>query len=304
MRVAPADLAACQALLRAGSKSFWAASLTLPPRVRGPATVVYAMCRVLDDEVDRDGADRGVLAVLDGRLARAYAGAPDAHPIDRAFSAVVREHDLPKAIFDALLEGFAWDLEGRTYTTLDDTLDYCVRVAGTVGVCMSALMGRRRSLVLERACDLGLAMQLTNIARDIGEDARRGRVYLPTRWLDEEGVEREELLARPEPTRGLRRVTARLLAVADRHYERADAGIASLPLDCRPAIRAARLIYSEIGAEIRKNGFDSVSRRAVVSSPTKLRLLGRSLLAGAHETGSRFRTSFVGARPLIEAVAR
>jgi phytoene synthase len=298
------DLEACRNLLRHGSKSFFAASLTLPGRVRAPATVVYAMCRVLDDEVDRDGASADVVQALGERLERAYSGRPDQSPIDRAFSVVVQREALPRAIFDALLEGFAWDLEGRTYETIDDTLDYCVRVAGTVGVCMSALMGRREALTLERACDLGIAMQLTNIARDIGEDAKRGRIYLPRTWLREAGIDPEIWLAAPVASDAMRATTKRLLDLAKTHYDRADAGIGALPVDCRPAIRAARLIYSQIGLKIEQNDYDSVGQRAVVSGWEKARLLARATLPSAAEAATRFRSSFAGARSLVEAVAR
>ena len=154
-------------------------------------------------------------------------------------------------------------------------------MAGTVGLMMTLVMGRREPDVLARACDLGVAMQLTNIARDVGEDARRGRLYLPGEWLDAAGVDRDAFLAHPTPTRAIRAVTARLLDEASRLYATSDAGIAQLPRDCRTAIRAARLVYSAIGESIRRADFDSVTRRAVVPLRRKLWLVFRALGARA-----------------------
>ncbi len=114
---------------------------------------------------------------------------------------------------------------------------------------MTVLMGVRDARTLARACDLGVAMQLTNIARDVGDDARKGRVYLPLDWLADEGVQPQALIADPRHDEALARVVARLLEAADVLYDRAVGGIAGLPLSCRPAIHAARLIYREIGRE-------------------------------------------------------
>jgi phytoene synthase len=125
-------------------------------------------------------------------------------------------------------------------------------------------------------------MQLTNIARDVGEDARAGRLYLPHEWLVEAGIDPAAWLAAPRFSAALGEVVGRLLAVADRHYRGAEQGIADLPADCRGAIRAARLIYAEIGRVVERNGLDSVSQRAVTSSARKL-----ALVAMAHVSAGR-----------------
>lgn len=275
---APADLAACNRLLRAGSKSFYAASLLLPRAIRGPATALYAFCRLADDAIDDGPADPETVARLRQRIADAYAGRPQEHPADRAFSAVVRRFALPEAVPLALVEGFAWDAAGRRYESFADLCDYAARVAGSVGVMMATVMERRTPEVLARAADLGVAMQLTNIARDIGEDGRRGRLYLPLAWLRTEGIAPEAFLAEPIPSAALARLVERLLTEADRLYLRADAGIERLPAGCRAGIRAARLIYAEIGQEVRRTGCDSVSRRAIVGKRRKLALLARAIL--------------------------
>jgi phytoene synthase len=156
-------------------------------------------------------------------------------------------------------------------------------VAGTVGVMMALVMSVRAPHTLARAIDLGIAMQLTNIARDVGEDARAGRLYLPREWLLDAGMDVEAWLAEPHFSPALGMVVDRLLKVADDLYRRAEIGIAGLPKGCRPGILAARLLYAEIGQEVRRNGCDSVTRRAVVPPARKLRRLG-PLFASLEQT--------------------
>ncbi len=147
---------------------------------------------------------------------------------------------------------------------------------------MCVLMRVRDPKALARACDLGVAMQLTNITRDVGEDARAGRLYLPTDWLDEAGVDIDAFLADPQPTPDIRRIVRRLLAEADRLYQRSEAGIKGLPLAARPGIFAARHCYDAIGRQLARNGHDSVTRRAFTTRGQKIGLLGWSMIrAGA-----------------------
>lgn len=273
----PADLAACRELLRAGSKTFFAASLLLPDSVREPATALYGFCRLADDAVDLRGGNVEALARLHERLDRIYAGRPAPIPVDRALADVVDRFAIPRQLLEALFEGFEWDARGRRYPDLAAVRAYGARVAGTVGAMMALLMGVRTPEVLARACDLGVAMQLSNIARDVGEDARAGRLYLPEAWLLEAGIDADAFLADPQFSPALGGVVRRLLEEADRLYARADGGIARLPLSCRPGIMAARLLYAEIGREVERAGGDSVTRRAVVPAWRKADLLARLL---------------------------
>ncbi|WP_022977576.1 phytoene/squalene synthase family protein [Nevskia ramosa] len=271
--LAAADLAACRRLLRAGSKSFYAASLLLPKAVRDPACALYAFCRLADDAVDVDGGGQHAVVRLRERLDRVYAGAPQAIAADRALARIVVSHALPRTLLDALIEGFEWDSSARRYESLGELHAYAARVAGAVGAMMALLMGVRASEAIARACDLGVAMQLTNIARDVGEDARNGRLYLPRVWLREAGIDADLWLTAPVFDARLASVIERLLIEADRLYARVDSGIAQLPAGCRPGINAARLLYAEIGQELRRRGGDSVSQRAVVPGSRKLALL-------------------------------
>jgi len=278
---AAADIEACKRILAVGSKSFAAASLLLPRRMRGPAAAFYAFCRIADDLVDFSDDPKLAVAELGGRVDRIYAGTPDDDPVDRAFSRVVEQHAIPRAVVDALIEGFEWDASEREYQSLSDVLAYCARVASTVGVVMTLLMGPRDDRTLARACDLGAAMQLTNICRDVAEDAGRGRLYLPADWLREREIDPVRFVARLGDYAGDPRVAEvieALLRVADEHYLRADAGIGLLPRDSRAAIRAARLIYADIGRAIRQQGCDPTRGRAHTSKARKSWLLLRALI--------------------------
>jgi phytoene synthase len=279
--IAAEDMAACRAMIRTGSLSFHAASKLLPARVRDPALALYAFCRVADDDVDEVQDKAHAVLRLRERLDLIYAGRPEARPSDRAFAAVVRDFDMPRTLPDALLEGLAWDAMGRRYRSLPELHTYSARVASAVGVMMCVLMRVRDPDALARAADLGLAMQLTNIARDVGEDARAGRLFLPLDWLAEAGIDPEGFLADPGPSVALAGVVRRLLAVADDLYRRASSGVAALPPDCRLGILAARHIYAAIGAQVARAGHDSVTRRARTSRGQKLVLMGRALGASA-----------------------
>ncbi len=271
------DLAQCEALMRGGSKSFFAASRVLPRRVRAPAVALYAFCRVADDEVDLHPDDTEAVPRLLARLDRIYANQPEDDVVDQAMACVVHQFGLPRELPAALIEGFAWDARGRQYDTIDELHTYSARVAGTVGAMMALIMDARSPAALARACELGCAMQLTNIARDVGEDARNGRLYLPRQWMREAGIDPDAWLANPRFDSAIASVVARLLETADGLYRRAEHGVAELPRDCRPAIQAARLVYAEIGSEVGRHHLDSVSRRAVVSRSRKTWLMGRAL---------------------------
>ena len=301
------DLAACRASLAANSKTFHAASLLLPPSVRAPATVLYGFCRLADDAVDVDGGQQEAIARLRSRLDSVYAGRPQAEAADRALAAVVSQYAIPRELPEFLIEGLAWDAAGRDYETLEELYAYAARVAGAVGAMMSLLMGVRSPAALARACDLGVAMQLSNIARDVAEDARMGRIYLPKRWLREAGIEPEAWLAAPVYDQALAGVVQRLLDAAHGLYQRVGAGVSQLPLGCRPGINAARFMYAEIGHQVRRqiarHGTDALGRRAVVPNGRKCLLLLRSALALWPPSRGLVDEALAANRPLLDWVA-
>ncbi|MBT8479123.1 MAG: phytoene/squalene synthase family protein [Gemmatimonadetes bacterium] len=270
------DRRACRRLLREGSKSFYAASVLLPPRVRDDAGAVYGWCRVADHAVDRTDRPAEALESIRAGLERVYVGRPKG-AVERAFADAVFRHRISRDIPEAMLEGFEWDVTGRRYANLSEVIDYCVRVGSTVGAMMTTVMERRDPETLSAACRLGVAMQLTNIARDVGEDARTGRLYLPLDSLEEAGVVPDVWLASPAAVDGIRASVNGLLDDADDLYAAAWPGIERLPPRCRPAIRAAALVYAEIGRKVRDADCDSVSQRAWTGKAEKARLLARSL---------------------------
>lgn len=302
--VPAADVAACRQLLRTGSRTFYAASFLLPRPVREPASALYAFCRVSDDAADVGTDCHAALARMRERLAAIYDGQPFPNPIDRAFAEVVARYAIPRALPEGLFEGFEWDLDGRRYDDLAALEAYAVRVAGTVGAMMALIMGVRSPALVARATDLGVAMQFSNIVRDVGEDARNGRVYLPLHWLAEVGIDVERWLANPEPSEPLSLVVSRLLHAAADFYERADPAIDHLPRGCQPGIRAARLLYAEIGHEVERQNLDSVSRRAVVPGWRKASLLAQAITPGAFAPGRTAVAPIDAALFVIDAVTQ
>jgi phytoene synthase len=289
--------------IAAGSKSFALAGKILPSAVRAPAFVFYSYCRRADDAIDHASEPQAACEELNDELERIFSGRARHTPQEQALSALVHAYNLPRAPFDALLEGFAWDAQGRTYDTIEDTIEYGIRVAGTVGIVMAALMGRRERFALARACDLGVAMQLTNICRDVGEDAKMGRVYLPAQWLAQAGLSPNDLIASQAQREKLAPVVERMLGLARELYRRAEPGIETLPMRCRPAIRAASRIYAEIGEEIVAHGYDVQDRRAVVSKPRKIALVLSAMWETwlwPHKSTACDPSCLEGARTLIE----
>lgn len=292
-----ADADYCREQIKGGSLTFHAASLFLPADRRDPCYALYAFCRLADDAVDTEpdvARKKDACAALRVRLDAAYAGTPWDTPIDRAFSDMVRAYQMPKSLPEALIEGMEWDAEGRRYETIEDLRAYAARVAAVVGAMMTVLMGVRGPKTLARACDLGVAMQLTNICRDVGEDAREGRLFLPMAWMRDAGLDVDAFMKNPVFTPELGSVVKRLLDEADRLYDLAYSGIHGLPRACRPSIQAAGMLYQAIGHKVAANGYDSVSTRAIISNRRKLLLALRAF-------GASFSPRFADrARPLPE----
>lgn len=261
--------------------------------------LLYAWCRHCDDVIDGQRLGRGhagesetareVLAGLRERTRAVFRGETPEEPEFAAFAAVVRRHAIPEAYALAHLDGFAMDVEGRVYRNFDDTLDYCYRVAGVVGLMMAHVMGVHRPEILDRACDLGIAFQLTNIARDVIEDAGIGRVYLPGEWLEEAGIPVAEI-ARERNRGALAEVVARLLSEAEPYYASASIGIAHLPPRSAWAIATALRVYRAIGVEVARRGPAAWDERVATSSAAKLgAVLGGGVGALAAITSGRLR---------------
>jgi phytoene synthase len=299
----------CFETIAHGSKSFALASRLLPHEARVEAAVIYTWCRRADDAVDLArslGEAAAALRRLREELSGAYAGAPTADVALAAFGEVARRRAIPAHYPEELLAGMEMDVRGQRYETLDELLLYCWRVAGTVGLMMSHVMGVADARALRHAAHLGIAMQLTNVCRDVQEDWERGRLYLPRALLAEAGLaalpERLGGPLPPEARDGLRACTARLLALADRYYASGDRGLAALHWRSALAVRTARLVYAAIGRVIVRRGCDVLAGRAVVSTARKLGLVAVAAARALLEAPRRARRRFAPA-PLPEVSA-
>ena len=273
--------------IAAGSKSFATAARLFDPATRRSAMMLYAWCRHCDDLIDdqqlgfraqETGGDSSETRLNELRdlTRRAYAGEPMQSPAFDAFQEVALGHGIPERYPLAHLDGFAMDVAQRRYFTLDDTLSYCYRVAGVVGIMMSWIMDAKDETTLDRACDLGLAFQLTNIARDIIEDARIDRCYLPAQWLEDAGIPRNELTA-PRHREALAGLARQLIDLAEPYYDSALGGLTALPLRCAWAIATARGVYREIGIKVKAQGARAWDERISTGKVDKARLLGLGL---------------------------
>jgi phytoene synthase len=282
-----AVVASSEIAIAQGSKSFAAAARLFDRATRDDAVMLYAWCRHCDDVIDgqtlgfaqeadfRTG-QQARLKQLQAQTASALAGQRTDDPIFEALRRVVERHQIPHRHPQELLAGFAMDVSDRRYETISDTLDYCYHVAGVVGVMMAMIMGARDPGVLDRASDLGLAFQLTNIARDIIDDVRVGRVYLPAEILARHGItsiDPDDVTQRPR----LHAAALELLDLAQTYYASAYVGIAALPPRSAWAIAAARRVYRAIGQKLRTGGSEAWDQRASTTRAQKFALLGISL---------------------------
>jgi 15-cis-phytoene synthase len=256
----------CRQRAIASGSSFYYSFLFLPPERRRAITALYAFCREVDDVVDEctdAGVARAKLAWWRDEVVRIYHGKPQ-HPVARALAEVVGPYDLSEAQLQEVIEGMAMDLEYNAYPDFDALKVYCHRVAGVVGILSAKIFGYRDARTLEYAADLGLAFQLTNIIRDVGEDARRNRIYLPLHEMAEYGVSSEDLLNARE-TANFRTLMAFQIARAHGYY---DTAFAKLPALDRKAQRPGLImaaIYRTLLTEIEADGCHVLTQRTALT---------------------------------------
>jgi phytoene synthase len=277
------DIALCRRITIAHARTFSLASAFLPPDKRRAAYAIYAFCRVADDLVDHaDPLDRAGTALrLAGfrhSLDEALAGRPT-EAIFRELAWAVRHFAIPAGALHALLSGVARDLEPIRYATWGELVAYCEGVASSVGEMCAHVFGlpaepARRERALRYARTLGVAMQLTNVLRDVGEDARRGRCYIPDEDLALFGIGREEVLHDPQlgADERWRPLMAFLIGRARSLYEAARPGIAMLDPDARRCAGACATGYAEILGAIERLDFDTITTRARLPLPARLRV--------------------------------
>lgn len=266
-------------VLARGSKSFRFASHFLPADRRGEAALLYAFCRLVDDLADDAPSPEVAQADLDAVVAELDGAAP-ARPVIGALIELSARRGLDLRHAHELVRGVRSDLEPVRVKDDGALLRYCYRVAGTVGLMMSPIIGVTDGAAAPFALDLGIGMQLTNICRDVAEDARLGRVYLPASRLEAVGVSQDDLLqGRPGIDGGVRRVVQDLLLLAERYYASADRGLRYIPLRPRAAILVASRVYREIGRRLLANGADALAGRTVVSGGRKVWVAAGALAA-------------------------
>lgn len=259
------------------AKSFRFASVFLPAAVRDDAAVVYAFCRYVDDLADEtpDSALAGrLLRSLDADLAT---GRSD-DPLVERFMDVAQTSGFSIDCARELIKGVQSDMGPVVFETDADLIRYSYRVASTVGLMMCGVLGVRASWALPHAIDLGLAMQLTNICRDVQEDAARSRVYLPRERLLAAGLSPAELLTGTAPADKLAPVIRDLLGLAERYYRSSDEGLQAIPSRARFAIVVAGRLYRAIGLKLGRNGYNPLAGRTVVGLGEKLWWLAASFI--------------------------
>ncbi|GCE13952.1 phytoene desaturase [Tengunoibacter tsumagoiensis] len=272
----------CRQVTQRASKTFYWGSIFLPPAKRRAVWAVYALCRVIDDIVDEavDGPAVGHLcgsssperALDEWRegLTRIYeTGRAGDNPVQRAWSEMLEHYAVPLQPALELLDGVAMDLTMNRYQTFEDLYLYCYRVAGTVGLLTSPIFGYHSEEALPHAVELGVALQLTNILRDVGEDARRNRIYLPMDEIHRFGYSEEELM-NGVINHAFRDLICFQMERANEYYRKAQPGIALLDTDCQLAVRLSGTLYRRILDRIRLNNYNVFTQRASVPLKTKL----------------------------------
>jgi len=267
------------ATMKRNGKSFWFASLFLPRRVASDAARLYAFCRKMDDLADIavTGEKRTELATVRQHLKR---GTSD-HPAVADFLSLAERYDMPREAADFLIATFLEDAEAPMLIEDEAALiRYCYGVAGTVGLMMSPILGADRARAGAAAIYLGVAMQMTNIARDILEDAREGRRYLPGAWVRH--VPPQAILGNKASQPEIASAVDRLLRLADDYYALAATGFPLIPAQSRRGIAIAAAVYREIGVVLRGRKCAWWEGRVRVSLPRKLWVASRVLLGLSH----------------------
>ncbi|TDP64048.1 presqualene diphosphate synthase HpnD [Roseateles toxinivorans] len=260
----------------AGSgSSFYYAFLFLPPPRRAAITAFYAFCREVDDVVD-ETSDAGVaatkLAWWRKEVASAFAGQPS-HPVMRALMPHVANYDIRAEHLQAVIEGCQMDLDQTRYLDFAGLQRYCHLVAGVVGEVASGIFGRSEPATIKYAHTLGQALQLTNIIRDVGDDARRGRIYLPVSELQQFDVKAHEILKREKPWGYSERFTALMQFQAQRAHRLYDEALALLPEADRRTQKTGLMmanIYRALLREIEAEQFQVLHQRISLTPLRKL----------------------------------
>ena len=271
----------CQDRAAASGSSFYYSFMFLPPERRRAITALYAYCREVDDVVDEctdPGVARTKLAWWRDEVARLYAGKPQ-HPVTKALADVVAQYDITEDQLVMVIEGMAMDLEYNRYPDFATLKTYCHRVAGVVGLMSARIFGYTDPRTLDYAADLGLAFQLTNIIRDVGEDARRNRVYIPLDELANAGIDASQVV-HGDDSDAFRQL---MKAQVDRAIATYDQAFAKLPAqDRKPQLPGIIMsaIYRTLLEEIRTDGCRVMTHRTSLTPVRKLWIAWKTWMKG------------------------
>jgi len=275
----------CRHITRTYAKTFYMATRLLPNKKQRSIFAIYAMCRHIDDLVD-EAEDLAAQRKLDetqiqkmisewkSNLERTYNGEKIDHPVLLALSDVLRTYHIPIELTFELMEGVCMDLTKNRYANFEELYGYSYKVASVVGLMVSEVFGYDNPKALDHAVSLGIAMQLTNILRDIGEDLNRGRIYLPQDELARFGITEEDLFNHTIDDK-FRKFMEFQIERAEAYYADADTGIPMLSSDSHYPVAMARLNYSKILQRIRENDYQVFTRRAYLTTTEKLSIIPR-----------------------------
>lgn len=273
----------CRAITRHHAKTFYMATRFLPNHKQRSIFAIYGLCRYLDDLVD-EGEDLvaqkkisklEIIEKLDlfkVKLINTYQGIEHKDPILLAFSDTLNRFKISIDLPLLLMEGVKMDLVKSRYENFDELYDYSYKVASVVGLMTCEIFGYKNSVAVDHAVDLGIAMQLTNILRDVGEDLKKNRIYLPQDELDEYGVTEENLLLHKINDNFIELMKFQLKR-ANGYYKSSDKGISMLSKDSRLPVSLARENYSRILNKIEENNYNVFSQRAYLNSTEKLTIV-------------------------------
>ncbi len=288
----------CRLVAQRASKTFYWGSLFLPPPKRHAIWAVYALCRIIDDVVDEavnpdtpqaghlsgSSAPKRELDYWRRSLEHIYQhGGTNDGPVQRAWSDMLEHFPVPLAPALELLDGVEMDLTVNRYQTFDELYLYCYRVAGTIGLLTSYIFGYQNDAALQHAVDLGVALQLTNILRDIGEDSRRNRIYLPLDEMERFGYSEDDLM-RCIINDAFCELLRFQMARADDYYQRSQPGVSLLSADSRLAVRLSGTLYRSILDRIHLNNYNVFTIRASVPLKTKIAAASQYWFMQQYET--------------------
>lgn len=271
----------CQRKAIQSGSSFYYSFLFLPPQRRRAITALYAYCREVDDVVDEchdPGVARSKLAWWRQEVGNLYAGKAS-HPVTQALSSAITPYGIEQQHMLELIDGMAMDLDYNRYPNFDTLKLYCHRVAGVVGIMSAGIFGYQDKRTLEYADRLGLALQLTNIVRDVGEDARRNRIYLPLDELQRYNVREDDIRAARESS-GFRELMTFQIERALEHYDQAFTWLPDIDRRAQRPGMVMAAIYRTLLEEIRNDGSHVLTRRTSLTPMRKLWIAWKTWLKG------------------------